>query len=290
MFRRRAKTFPESASRGHAFGGESDTGTPDAPGGEVASGTAAGTGGRPIPSSNTSPGFDRSGGPWDVTEVASEDRTAGAEPDDGSDRDEAEAQVERLDLGALRIPPMPGLELRIDMDEATQTVTSVSALLAGSALEIQAFAAPRHEGIWDEVRGEIADSIRSQHGSAQEADGPFGRELRASVPVAQPDGRSLRQSLRFLGVDGPRWFLRGVISGEAAEHPAVGEPLERLFRSVIVVRGAEAMAPRELIPLRLPQQFAAHLPAPPGSGAPSSAPGSDEFAPFERGPEITELR
>jgi hypothetical protein len=52
-------------------------------------------------------------------------------------------------------------------------------------------------------------------------------------------------------------------------------------RDVVVVRGGEAMAPRELLPLRLPDAAAA--PAPEPEGRPP-------LDPFERGPEITEIR
>ena len=57
---------------------------------------------------------------------------------------------------------------------------------------------------------------------------------------------------RFIGVDGPRWFLRGVISGAGAVDPAVAEQIDELFRSIVVVRGSTPMPPRELIPLKMP--------------------------------------
>jgi hypothetical protein len=49
----------------------------------------------------------------------------------------------------------------------------------------------------------------------------------------------------------------------------------------VVVRGAEAMAPRELLALRLPEAAVQEAPAPEGR---------DPLEPFERGPEITEIR
>jgi hypothetical protein len=41
---------------------------------------------------------------------------------------------------------------------------------------------------------------------------------------------------RFVGVDGPRWFLRGVIGG-AATTDVEAAAREDLFRSIVVVRG-----------------------------------------------------
>ena len=84
-------------------------------------------------------------------------------------------------------------------------------------------------------------------------DGAFGPELLAQIPVAAGEGQSGHMRLaRFIGVDGPRWFLRGVIAGEAAVDPAAAAQVEDLFRSIVVVRGATPMPPRDLIPLRLP--------------------------------------
>jgi hypothetical protein len=57
---------------------------------------------------------------------------------------------------------------------------------------------------------------------------------------------------RFVGVDGPRWFLRGVIAGEGATDPDAAAKIEDLFRSIVVVRGTAPMPPRDLIPLKMP--------------------------------------
>ena len=107
------------------------------------------------------------------------------------------------------------------------------------------------------------------------------------MPSAGPDGRTVFAPARFLGIDGPRWFLRGVISGRGAIDDDAAAPLVAIFRNTVVVRGSDPMAPRELLPLRLPQEDA--TPAPP---APTDLPAtsSDDLNPFERGPEITEVR
>ena len=59
--------------------------------------------------------------------------------------------------------------------------------------------------------------------------------------------------MRFVGVEGPRWFLRGLFLGLAAE-PGGSPELEQVFRDIVVVRGAEAMPPGEALPMRLPTQ------------------------------------
>ena len=209
---------------------------------------------------------DRSAGPFDASEV---------DDDDG-----------RLDLGALRLEGREGMELRLEIDQEQQHVIAATAVIGESALQMQAFAAPRTGGLWADIRSEIAASIETQGGTADTGQGDLGTELRTRMPSAGPDGRTVFAPARFLGIDGPRWFLRGVISGRGAIDDAAAAPLLEVFRSTVVVRGSDPMAPRELLPLRLPQEEAAPMPA-----APTDVPTSTgEMNPFERGPEISEVR
>jgi hypothetical protein len=150
---------------------------------------------------------------------------------------------------------------------------------------LQAFAAPRSEGLWDEIRTEIAGGLTRQGGTADEVPGSFGRELMARIPARGPDGRSGFQPARFIGIDGPRWFLRAVFHGKAVHDPEAAELMESVVRDVVVVRGAEAMAPRELLPLHLPGSGENPLAATTGDEG-----GQETFEPFRRGPEITEIR
>src|SRR4051812_9251780 len=152
------------------------------------------------------------------------------------------------------------MELRLEVDEASGAVNGVAVLLGGSAVLLHAYAAPRSEGIWDEIRAEIAAGVTRQGGTADEVEGRFGTELLARLPVRTADGRTGHQAQRFAGVDGPRWFLRAVFQGPAAQDAAAAEVLEDVVRDVVVVRGAEAMAPRELLPLRLPDAVPSEAP------------------------------
>jgi hypothetical protein len=203
----------------------------------------------------------RPDGPWDVSE-----RSAPESP---------------IDLGGLRLPGRDGMELRLEVDEASGAVNGVAVVLGGSAVLLHAYAAPRTEGIWDDIRAEIAAGVTRQGGTADERQGPFGPELLVRVPVRTPEGRTGHQAQRFVGVDGPRWFLRAVFQGPAAHDRASAADLESVVRDVVVVRGAEAMAPRELLPLRLPDAVPASEPEPQGR---------PPLDPFVRGPEITEIR
>ena len=148
------------------------------------------------------------------------------------------------------MPGVEGMELRVEV--AGDAIVAATVVLQDSAVQLQAFAAPKNEGIWGEVREEIASGITQQGGVIDEVEGPLGWELRAQVPVQLPDGTDGVQVVRFVGVDGPRWFLRGVISGQGAVQPEAAGLLEQIFRDTVVVRGDAPMAPRDPIVLKLP--------------------------------------
>ncbi|MEO6826094.1 MAG: DUF3710 domain-containing protein [Microbacteriaceae bacterium] len=169
--------------------------------------------------------------------------------------DESEANPVRpyVDLGGVKILPREGLNLRLEVEEETQRVVAVGLDYAGSTLQVQPFAAPRSSGLWHEIRAQIAEQIERQGGRTTAHDGVFGPELLAEIPVSAGPGAPAETRLaRFVGVDGPRWFLRGVIAGEGAVKPDAAALIEDMFRSIVVVRGSQPMPPRDLIPLRMP--------------------------------------
>ena len=166
------------------------------------------------------------------------------------DISEAPDGVQRLDLGSLHIPAMDGVEVRVQAnpDGAIQQVVLVH---GANALQLGVFAAPRSEGIWDDVRAEIRQSLFDDGVAAQEVDGEYGIELRARVRT--PDGLT---DIRFVGIDGPRWMVRGVYQGAAAVDPANAGPLAECLRGLVVDRGQEAKPVREPLALRLPREVA----------------------------------
>ncbi len=174
-------------------------------------------------------------GPWDRTET---------------DADAADETY--LDLGGLVVKSRPELELRLQVDEANGLIASV--MLAGpeSGLELRAFAAPRSGGIWEDVRKDLSAEAARHGGTATEVDGEFGVEVRLMVPVQGPDGRTATQQSRIVGVEGPRWLLRGTFLGRSAVEPDPEGEVESAFRDVIVVRGGAPMAPRDLIAMTMP--------------------------------------
>ncbi|HEY7143021.1 MAG TPA: DUF3710 domain-containing protein [Streptosporangiaceae bacterium] len=227
----------------------------------------------------------------DEDEPAGQDELAG-EDDDGElagrggpwDGTGRYPRRERLDFGSLQVPPLPGLDVQINMAEDQGVWIAV--VRGESALQLQAFAAPKTSGLWDEVRQEIAEEVARSGGDSQEAGGPFGAELHAMVSPAGSGPGDQLQRVRFLGVDGPRWFLRGLLSGPAAGRPELARPFEELFADVVVIRGDHPAPPRELLEIRLPEDAQRAL----EEQMAAEAEGRAYPTPFERGPEITETR
>ena len=207
-------------------------------------------------------------GPWDAAEPAT--------------------AMERVDLGSLQVPVLPGLDIQLVFAE--QHGAWVTVRYEASELQLQAFAAPRSGSLWEEVRGEIAAEITTAGGVSEERYGTFGTELVARVPAEPGAPQSGLRSVRFVGVDGPRWFLRGLFSGSAAEDPAAAAPLEALMRDIVVVRGDHPVPPRDLLELRLPPDAAQALAEEQARAQQEGGRFSTPPNPFERGPEFTETR
>lgn len=177
----------------------------------------------------------RGQGPWDISEVTIDE-------DDKT----------RIDLGGLIVGARQGLELRLQVDEASQQVAAVLLVSPDGAVELRPFAAPRNEDIWDEIRQQIAAETARRGGTATEADGVYGKELRVVMPVTTPEGKSGTQPSRVMGIAGPRWLLRATFLGRPALTPAHDGDIESALRDVVVVRGSAPMAPGEPLPLVMP--------------------------------------
>lgn len=178
------------------------------------------------------------------------------------DADDLDDDVDRVDLGSLLVQPEPGRELRLQVDEKSGTVQAV--VLAGrdGAVEIRAFAAPRHGDLWSEVRPQIAADMARRGGTATEREGRFGTELVCQVQVQRPEGGAGVQPSRIVGVNGPRWLLRATFLGRPAVEPEEATEWEDALTRVVVRRGEQAMPVGEALPLVLPDQARRVQPAP----------------------------
>jgi hypothetical protein len=182
------------------------------------------------------------------------------------DVSEAPEGIAQLDLGALKVPAVENVEVRVQADNDGK-IQQIVLVFEESALQLGVFAAPRSEGIWDEVRAEIGKQLFTDGVAAEEAEGDYGTELRARVRT--PEGLT---DIRFVGVDGPRWLVRAVFQGPAAIDPEAAPPLLECLRNLVVDRGHEAMPVREPLPLHLPKEVTdAGGDAADGDGEPAAA-------------------
>ena len=155
-----------------------------------------------------------------------------------------------LDFGSIRLAPRQDMQIRADIDDTSKKVVALTVEIDGHRLQLQAFASTKSDGLWEATMAALIQGISSQGGKVEPAEGIMGQELRGSVPARSGD-QAISRPTRFIGVDGPRWFLRGVISAPSINEDVYAR-LVSIFRSAAVTRGDIAMPPGELLPLRLP--------------------------------------
>jgi hypothetical protein len=145
------------------------------------------------------------------------------------------------------MPVIEGVSVRAEVDEATNAIVAVSFEHQGSVLQVSAFSAAKSEELWPEIYSQLMETITASGGSVVETIGGFGKQLDA---VLVTNGE--RREVRFIGVDGPRWFLRGAITGPALSDANAALNMEDIFRSLVIDRGNSPMPPREPLPLKVP--------------------------------------
>jgi hypothetical protein len=125
------------------------------------------------------------GGPFDIEDFDN--------PDD--------AALARLDLGSVLVPMPAAGQVQVEMNEIGAP-SAVWVVTPNGRFTIAAYAAPKSPGLWREVAGELADSLRKDNAKVSIEDGPWGREV-----VGTGAG-----VVRFIGVDGYRWMIRCVVN------------------------------------------------------------------------------
>lgn len=184
-----------------------------------------------IDESKSGPEDRATAGPFDVSEVT--------------------AMRPYVDLGGIKVAPREGLQMRLDVDDRQKRVVAVTLTFGASAMQVQAYSAPKSLGLWHQIRSDIAKQVGGQGAKTSEDAGTLGPELVVVTQLPEAQGGGER-TIRFVGVDGPRWVLRGAVMGEAATDAAAREQIFELFRDLVVVRGDQPMPPNELLPLKVP--------------------------------------
>lgn len=171
-------------------------------------------------------------------------------PFDSADAPEG---IDRVDLGSLRLPPMADREVRLQVDEQSGDVQAVMIVGSEGALEVRAFAAPRHGDLWSDIRPRIAEETQKAGGKVAQREGIYGIELLCQRPATSPEGEEGVAPSRVIGVNGDRWMLRATYLGRPAMEPDSPD-WDEILASLVVHRGSEAMAAGQALPLHLPPQ------------------------------------
>ncbi|MBB1153413.1 MULTISPECIES: DUF3710 domain-containing protein [Amycolatopsis] len=167
--------------------------------------------------------------------------------------DAAEAEedgIPRIDLGSVRVPVPDGSQVQVEMDPEEGGVRAVHVVTEVGQITVSAYAAPKSGGLWREVSNELADQLRADGAKVNVGRGEWGMELSAIVGDV---------ALRFVGVDGPRWMLRGVIAGPQSTASQAPEVLRAIVRRTVVDRGNSPMPVRTPLPITLPDAVAQHI-------------------------------
>jgi hypothetical protein len=165
----------------------------------------------------------------------------------------ADENIERLKLGSLWIPVMEGLDVAADLDKSNGRLTSVSLTYCDSIASLHLFAAAKDTDTWSEIRYEIAARLEETKVQPKIVNGKFGAEVHAVMPTYDQSGNVTIQAVRFLGINGDRWFMRISISGLATFDEEASNSLDTLLSLLVVERGEVALAPGEKLPLDFPK-------------------------------------
>ncbi|MGB3773228.1 MAG: DUF3710 domain-containing protein [Rhodococcus sp. (in: high G+C Gram-positive bacteria)] len=180
---------------------------------------------------------DEDSGPWSL---------------DDRDGDRDTAAEGRLDLGSVMLPLPAGGQLQVEMTQAGAP-QAVHIVTPHGRITVAAFSAPKSPGQWRDVASELADTLRRDNASVSVETGPWGREVVGSTGGAD---------LRFIGVDGYRWMIRGVATGPSgsvdAQSPLV-EQARAVVAGTIVDRGTDPHPIRTPLPITLPEALAQQL-------------------------------
>lgn len=167
------------------------------------------------------------GGPWDV--------------------DSAPEGREFYDLGVLKLPALPGIKARLEIDPEVREIGAVTVRVADCALQLQVIAKQRGVSQWIDTRQALVANLRKRPGHQQVVEGRFGTEVIGVLTGRTPEGLLVDATMRFQGIEGDDWLIRAVSSGPSVTHDDVVAKVDAFISQCAVDRsavegGAEAPA------------------------------------------------
>jgi len=210
---------------------------------------------------------------WEALDAGKDWREDG--PFDISEVDLEADEVERLDFGCVVLTPFEGMQMQLQVDQQTRRVQAALVKAGPSAIEVALFAAPAHTSTLGQIRDEMSAATEKAGGTVTLVEGPFGTEVRRVIPLNDPKGNRVYHVSRTWFAQGPKWLLRGVVMGDAAQAEGIDGPSELLyefFSNTVVRRDNEPRVPGDLIPMTLPKSLATSVP---GGDGDAEAPTAD---------------
>ncbi|WP_102142595.1 DUF3710 domain-containing protein [Mycobacterium hubeiense] len=203
------------------------------------------------------------GGPDEVVESSAADVDEELEgPFDIEDFDDPSvAALGRLDLGSVLIPMPEAGQVQVELNEAG-VPSAVWVVTPNGRFTVAAYAAPKTAGLWREVAGELADSLRKDSAKVSIQDGPWGREVVGTASGGgqeRSDPGNSRSMVRFIGIDGYRWMIRCVVNGPAETIDALAEEARNALADTVVRRGDTPLPVRTPLAVQLPEPMAEQL-------------------------------
>lgn len=162
--------------------------------------------------------------------------------------DPAAAELARLNLGSVLVPMPERSQMQVELSR-TGVPSAVWVVTPNGRFTIAAYAAPKSAGLWREVAGELAGSLRHDAAQVSIVDGPWGREVIGVSGAA----------VRFIGVDGYRWMIRCVVNGPQQTSDALVQEARGALADTVVHRGDTPLPVRTPLPVELPGPMAEQL-------------------------------
>ncbi len=162
--------------------------------------------------------------------------------------DPAAAEAGRLDLGSVLLPMPASAQLQVELTESG-IPSAIWVVTQNGRFTVAAYAAPKTGGLWREVAGELADSLRKDGAAVSIQDGRWGREVIGAATGV----------VRFIGIDGYRWMIRCVANGSAETIDALTEEAREALVDTVVRRGDTPLPVRTPLQVQLPEPMASQL-------------------------------
>lgn len=158
-----------------------------------------------------------------------------------------------IGFGILKLPAVPNLQARVDVDKTTRKVGAISVKIDDCLLQLRVLAAPRAYNVWPELRRALSKEASRYGGTSQAAEGHFGTELIVTVPVPVPGGFPIGVTTRYVGAAGERWLIRASVVGRSSLSDATVAKVDAFLSQCAVDRGEVPFGVGAVIPLGFPE-------------------------------------